>query len=594
MNKARRKTNRRGTAKRLVSESLVLSCTRFVSSRIVRFFEHGIGSVMLRTAEKTDSFASEKISGPLLKKIGFRKSFSMPARNAVASFFSNNPFFKMIALMRNALLNTSLRTVGIFLLTFGVYASSIFALKNYVSLTLGATASIDDVSVGAICVLIGLLLTAFGEKSIMNALGNSRTVGVLLSNCLGVNDSSVERYAASASGTAIGFGFLCGSLFGITTLFFPPIRVLLFLLALLVTAAIFHIPEFGILLAAAIFSFVPTGAVATVIAVTFVSYLIKCIRLKRNFRFGSADVLVLVLAVVLAISFFASEGSLANGEYYILCFIAAYFLAKNLLCSEKLVIQTFNALCTGLSFGMALYILGDFAHLISHPYLREAAAFICASRVNADILALLTVCLLPFALSSFAKGSERKPRKWFLVLTVASAFVIDSVTFYVMIPVALFAYIATVYKAPVGALLGAAAVIPNVYFIAADYARSSAVELGAKTLYDSALNGNAGELVSVNFWGGMYSIVGAVGAVIFVLALLLILQRVFRFAITSGTKNMRLGGTVAASTVIMLAGTFLFNPFADLRSVFVIWFVLGLCGSVYSVLLKNTKGIREV
>lgn len=594
MNKARRKTYKRGTAKRLVRESFILSSTRFVSSRFVRFFESGFASPLLGSVKTVDNFARDKVTGPVFRKLGVRKNFAMPARNAVASFLSHSRLVKIFASLRSAFLNTSLRTVGIFLFTFGIYAAAIFLLKSYVSLRLGSAANVDDLSGAAIIALVGLILTAFGEKSIISAIGNSRILGSLISRCLGVNDSSLDRYSSASSGTAIGFGFLLGSLFGISTLFFSPTGVLLALLGLLTFSAIFHIPEFGLLLAVSTFSFLPADIIAAIAAVTLVSYLLKCIRLKRNFRFGSADAVVLLMFAVTAVACIASDGGVARGELYLLCFYFVYFLAKNLLCSEKLVVQTFDALCIGGFLGMALYIIGDFATLIPHEHLRSAALLLSSHTLDADMLVMLVATSLPFALSSYSSVDGRRSRKWFLLFTIAGAVIVDSMPFYVMLLVSLFIYIATAYKAPMGALLGAAVVIPPVIAVASEYTLASAVAFGARTTYDTAFD-VSGDAVFANFWSGMYDVGGAVSVALFVGALLLISQRIFGATVgNSGNRVALYGGTVAASALVMVVCGFLFNPFSDLRMLVAVWFILGLCGAFYNVSERIQKDGTEV
>lgn len=580
MNKARRKRYRRGAFKRLAQESLVLSSTRRLSSRFVRFFESGFASPLLTSAKKTDDFAREKITGPLYKKIGIRKNFSMPTRNAVASLISHSPVMKTIGGIRTAFLNTSMRSVGVFLITFGIYAAAIFLLKSYVSLALGTDASTDDLAFAAVTALAGIILAAFGEKSILTSVGNGRIIGQLLLKCLGVNDSAVDRNVSASSGTAVGISFLLGSLFGIATLFFTPASVMYFILSLVITIAILHIPEFGLLLAAASFSFVSTDIVASVVAVTFVSFLIKCVRLKRNFGFGTADAVVLLLFTAMFVSCVTSEGSVTSKELYVLCFTAVYFLSKNLLCSEKLVYQTLNALCIGLSFGMALYILGDLATLIPHSDLRMGAVWLTRYTLDTDMLLMSVSAMLPFALSSFSTIDKRRPRRLFLLLTAACAVLADCALFYVMLMVSVLVFFATAYKAPVGALLGAAVLIPPVAVIAVDHTSGTVASFGGKTFFDAS----AAELAEkqfANFWSGIVDFGGMLTTVLFILAVLLILQRVFGSMIGhNGNRISLLGGTAAAAVLNTLLCSFILDPFADLKMIAVIWFILGFCGFV--------------
>ncbi len=591
MNRARRKKHKHGTMKRLVRESLFLSSTRYLSSRVVRFFEAGLASPLLRSVKAVDGFVSEKVTGPLFKKTELRKNLSMPARNSFAAFLSRNPVLKGLAAFRNAALNVSLRSVGIFLLTFGIYAAAIFLLKRYISLTLGA-ANTDDLAFSAITFAVGLVLTMFGDKSIISALSGGRITGGLLSDCLGVNESAFGQSSKAASGTAVGISFLLGSLFGVLTLFYSPASIMSVFATVLILLTILHIPEFGLLSAVAVFTFVPFECIAVLIAVTFGSFILKCLRLKRNFRFGTADAVVLLLFVVMLIVSLISGGTMTMGEVYLLCLVAVYFLVKNLICSERLVKQSFNALCLGVRIGMVLYILGEFAMYIPHDNLRATAYWLTDSILDAEMLAMMAVSVLPFAFSSFSAWGTKRSERLTVLLVIACAVVTDSFLFYALAMCALFIYIMFAHKAPIGALVGAGLVLAPAFSIISNVVSSSAVDAGVETAIDSVLGV---DFVSGSFWGSIASVNGVICTVLFVAAALLALQRVLGcMAINQGVQTSRLCGTVAASLTIIFVCSFVFNPFSDLRVIAAMWFMLGLCGSVYQICTKSSYGAAGV
>ncbi len=584
MNKARKKTYKDGFAKRLVNESLVLSLTRKLSLRFTRLFEYGILSPLVKSYKMVDSFVGERITGPIFKKIGMRENFSMPARNAVATFFAENPVMKALARLRSSFLNTSVRSVGIFMFTFGIYAAALFMLKSYVTLSFGAQAGINDISVSAVTLLVGLLFMIFGEKTLISSLGGSKIIGSLLSNCLGINDSSFERHKNASPKTDVAVAFLLGSACGIATLFFPPSRVLLFILTVIGAIAIINIPEFGLLLSVAVFSFLPIGISLLICAITLFSYLFKCIRLKRNFRFGTADTVVLLMFFAMLVSCLISDDGIIGGEYYLLCVTSLYFVAKNLLCSEKLVVQAFETLCTGLNIGMALYILGDFATLIPHADVRNAAMLLTSHTLAPEMLALLVSVMLPFALSSFSSVGGRRPREGFLLLAAVCTAITDSALFYILVLVSFFIYIAFAYKAPAGALLGAAAVLPPVAVYSFEHTVSYAVRLGTRLSYDSSL-ALSENTENMSFWGAMPHVGGALAALLFIGSFLLILQRLLGVGIgESGTKRSLYIGTAVSSAVMLAVCSFMFNSFADLRIYAAMCFILGLCGGLYNTI----------
>ncbi len=583
MNKARKKSYKRRTFKRLAQESLVLSFTRRLSSRFVRFFESGFASSLITSSKSVDELVHDKVTAPIYEKTGIRKNFVMPTRNAVASVISKSSVMKTFGNLRTALLNTSMRSVGVFLITFGIYAAAIFLLKSYVSLNLGSVASTDDLSFSAITALVGMILVAFGDKSILNTIGNGRIMGQLLLKCLGVNDSSVDRYASALPVTTVGISFLLGSIFGITTMFISPSTIFLYIFTFIVCLAILHIPEFGVLLAAGTFSFVSIDVVSFVIFVTFASFLIKCVRLKRNFSFGTADAVVLLLYVTMFISSAVSDESISHEELCVLCFTSVYFLAKNLLCSKKLVYQTLNALCVGVTAGMALYIVGDFATLIAHDNLRAATLWLTRYTLDKEMLMMAVSLILPLALSSYTALDKRRPKRLFIVFAIVCAVLVDSTMFYVLLLCSVFVFIATTYRAPVGAILGAAVVLPPITALATDYTTTSLFSFAARSIYDSD-SMSVVEQEFTDFWSGISGFGGWVATVLFVISVLLVLQRIFSATLgNNGNEDAHTSGVVGASVIIAIACLFIFNPFYDLRMLVVMWFIFGFCGSLNKI-----------
>lgn len=593
MNKARKKTYKDGFAKRLVNESLVLSLTRRLSVRTVRFFEYGIASPLLKTYKQVDGFVREQVTNPLFEKLSLRENVTKPARNAVSAFFAESHVMKSLLSLQNSFLRCTVRSLGVFLLTFGIYSAALFLLKSYVALTFGAESTINDISVAAVSALIGLIFIIFGDKTLINTLGGSRIVGSLLSNCLGVNSSSLESYRNTPPKRAAGIAFLLGSAFGVLTMFVSPARVLLLVLLFFVVAAVMNSPEIGMLLAVSTFSFLPVSVSVILCFVSLASYLLKCLRLKRNMRFGTADTVMLFMLASLFIYCLFSEGGLYGGEYYVLCFTCVYFLAKNLLSSEKLVIQSFNALCTGLSIGMALYILGDFATLIPHSYLREAAVLVSAHTLKPQMLTMSVSAVLPFALSSFSASSGRRPRDVFLLLAAVCAVLIDSSLFYILLFSSFFLFVAFAYKAPAGAILGAAAVLPPVAVYSLKHAASYAVQLGSRT-YNDSLFAASDSAQFVDFWSAFANIGGAVTAVLLFIAIVLIIQRLLGVGIGENRTRRALHiGTVASSAISAGVCMLMFNPFSDIRVYAVACFIFGLCGAVYNTVFVF-KRIEEV
>lgn len=567
-----RKANKRNSFRRTARESIILSATAHASARTTEFFERGRASALLSSAAATDKLFTDKVTSKVSERFSLRRNVTMPLRNAVARAFSGNRFFSALAFLRERFLCASVRSLGIFFITFGIYAAALFMLKRYVVLPLPQSGT-GELAVSAICLVSGLLCAMFGERSLLSALAGGRIIGSMLYGCLGVNDSSLER--RSKPETDIGGAFLLGSVCGVGTLFFGTGRVLAVLLFAVVAVVTLNIPEFGMLAGVAGSLVLPAGYTAAVMFVSVVSYLFKCLRLKRNLHFGLADIAALAAFAAAAVGC-AVSGGISRTEAYALCMAGVYFLAKNLICTETLLMQSFGAIRLSVSLGCAAYLLGEFSDIIPLEGLRAAAAALSSARPEAEVLAFAVPAAIPFALCRFGR-ENRRGRLAFLLLAVVSALVTGFSAFYFMLAVSVFVYIAAAYKAPVGALAGAAVVLPVVGFVVC---RNFASPFYLRP-------------AGVSFWVSLAECGGAVLAVLFAAVLLLMFQRIFGcMAMNSSAYVISVCGASAASAAVLALGCFALHPLCDIRSLAASMFVFGMQGAVYGIYSKPqyTKG----
>lgn len=574
---------------RLVKESLFLSCTSRLSEKLIGFFESGFLSPLFTSCKKTDSFVHDRITVPLNEKTGFRSRITMRARYSFARFAENNPVMRLLRSAQSALVSSPLRSSGIFLLTFGIYAAAVFFLKRYAYITLGSSDP-DDLSASAAIVVAGLLLVLFGERSIVSALSTSRTTGYAVASCLGINEAYL-RYGESSK-TYSGLMFLAGSVCGIATLFIAPAKLLLWLLLFVLGIAVMNIPELGLLLSIVLLPVVPTDFLLAAVTVTAVSYLFKLARLKRSLHFGSADAAVLLCFVFSILDGVFSPGGFSEYDSYAVCFISLYFLMKNLIHTEKLISQTVNCLSLSASVGMVFYLVNTFCEYIPPENLKSAISFITGSAPDAGFIGIFVACMLPFAFVRLKLDGGSRGALLQLALSAACIAVTDLFSAYIMLLISLFVYIALGYKAPAGAMLGAAIVLPPAVVYASYYAGAAVNEaiVGDAVNSTAVLGfGAATALGAESFYGGLLLDGGVVLLMLFVLAALLVLQRLLgciRF--NNEKKTVRLCGAVSASVAVLLICGIWLNFYADMRAYALLWLMLGTAGSLFTVFVKES------
>ena len=559
-------------------ESFVLSLTSRLSAFIVKVFESGFLSPLLSSVRRTDSFFADKVVAPLKRQFGSERKKQKTLRGAAASFFAGNRVFNALRALKDGFLATSLRSAGVFLLTYGVYTAAIFLLRRYTSGE--GDIGISGVSTAAVSFVAGLILVVFGEKSILSALGNGRVTGQLLCVCLGINESSLCLPEKGRNAT--GLAFLFGSLCGILTLFVEPARVLFAIFLALVAFAVFNVPEFGLFSAIALLAVIPGRQLVILLLCTLASYLFKCLRLKRNLRFGTADVAFAAVFAVKALFVITGGGDPAPE---LLCCMCVYFITKNVVCSERLVAQAVNVVCLGVSLAAAFRIVNGVSWLIYPESLRSAVIALtsCAASIKDPLFLFLPA--VPLALSRLASPGGRKLGISALLLMTAAAATEDDVSFALLAVVAVLAYFTFAHKAPGGALLAGAAAIPAVALLAD--LRYGVVPNSIRRTF--AISLHLGESPSgLAVFGALFAFI------LLAAALLLSLQRSFGALRYNNSRSATIVcGAVAASAITAVLALAFSDPFADTRAFAVLWFTLGLQGSVFGVYTRAQYYSKE-
>ena len=577
--------NNRGSFKRLRKESLFLSCTSFLSSRITRLFETGFLSFFVRSSKKTDSFVHDRIAVPLDKKTDYRSKVTKKIKGTVSGFAERNPFMNMLLSAQKAFLDLNMRSVGIFFLTFGVYSAGIFFLKRFASI-LNGRVNVNDVCVAAIAIVAGLLFTIFGEKSIKYTLCSGKITGRLLSRYLGINEAYMREFDDPKS--AVGIMFLAGSVFGALTLFLAPSKVLVILLFSALILADLNIPEFGFLLCVILLPVIPAGYLAAFVLITFVSYLLKCLRMKRSMHFGTAGIAVLGVLLVTVIAGVFAKNGLSDMDRYAIVFVLFYFLSKNIVRGEQLFDRLLNSLSLSASLGMIFFLANYYSSYIPIKNLSSAVKTITSFAFDSDFIAVFICAMFPFALLALTRSGFRRMGVLQLLLSLACTVVIDYYDTYILLVLVVFIYAALAYKAPVGALLGAFTVMPPVMIFASNFAKAVSIH-GCVMPTDENAKGIISALNAENFYTGIVNHGNIVLLLFFAAALILVLQRVFGVIGMSRKENhIRAGGCIAASLIILVICGFYNNFYFDMRSFAFIWTIFGSTGSLF--VLGNNEG----
>lgn len=315
-------------------------------------------------------------------------------------------------------LRCSLRTVGAFFLTGGIY-SALITWLIFVVWQRG-TPNGFHVFLSFVVAAFGVILL-FSDRSVGHAVYKSRLMGALLHSSLGVSDDSVKRIPEKGKplyAVAVPLGMLLGSITALTGPLYPALAILL----LSVLFVVLTTPEAGVvlLLIFAPFSgFLTYGelCLALIVVLSGIGYFCKLLRGTRAFHMEIQDfVMLLLLISTLLTGVSAAGGSAMLGACLSALLIFLYFPAVNILATPTWLMRcrwgllfsaTVTAIIGILQFLINLILTLQGTRVLSMDHLGSAVR---AGFSNNAIFAYFMVLAFPFTLHAFLRARNASHR----------------------------------------------------------------------------------------------------------------------------------------------------------------------------------------
>ena len=272
-------------------------------------------------------------------------------RNAIRRTFDESVLLLQCARVRRWFFRLRLRTVGVFLLTFGAYASVAASLVRYLS---EDRIAYGDLYVGAVLMILSVPLL-LSPDNISRALLASRA-GNTLCDYLCVRRETLREPVYTGRANA---AFILGVLAGMLTLWISPASILGGILAAVGICVILAIPENGILISALLLLLAGRQAQWWVPSLTIVAYMLKLLRGKRSLHLAKRDIFaVLVLISVLGGGLFGRGAGVYPGVAAYVLYICVYLLAAVALHDFRRIYRVTSALSVCGGVLAALYLAG--------------------------------------------------------------------------------------------------------------------------------------------------------------------------------------------------------------------------------------------
>ncbi len=339
-------------------------------------------------------------------------------RDGICRFFTNNKLKNKFTGFLSDLLYIRTRDVGIYLFSSAMYAIIEYFIIKYAMNTKNLDESVLYGSVGVAI----LSLFFFSGKSLVNTFVRNPVLSFAVYDVIGADRNRLVPLPVKIRNASIAL--LLGMITGVLAFLVPPHRVLLFAVCILMMCAVFFTPESGAVLTVTLIPFFPLRQILILCFVSLLSYLLKLIRKKREFRFGPVDGAVLLLAVLTFFGKLVSAKSAEGTDSLYILAITAYFLCRNLLCRRQWLDRALNAMALSAAavswFGLFFWICGTPDRMISSRSLfvftgGEMTAFFGSSVVFAGYIILTSPLLLYF-------GMQKKRGKLAYLLSFAVSF----------------------------------------------------------------------------------------------------------------------------------------------------------------------------
>lgn len=339
-------------------------------------------------------------------------SFSKNIKHNIAGKSEQSILVYIVQSFFRRLAGLSMRFYGVFLACFGVSAAAVSGFK-YLR---GGMTDFLPVEIFCACLMLACgLIALLSKDNFSDLLLENRFLSCIIFGLLGARRSVFEEMEHVRGNKFLAA--LLGLLLGVLTYIIPSALMILAFFAVLILYTVVVIPEIGVVATLFALAFLPTMVLVSMVAYTFICYLLKLARGKRAFRFSLIDASVLAFA---AFMFMGGLVSVGGGEsikpalvYF--CFMMGYFLVVNLIRSEMWIKRSVYAIILSAAL-VALYgVYENFFGSLSTVW-QDTEMFgdiegrVISTFGNPNVLGEYLIMVIPFVLSAVIVAKKRSTK----------------------------------------------------------------------------------------------------------------------------------------------------------------------------------------
>ena len=324
-------------------------------------------------------------------------------RDGICRVFTDSPLKNRTTSFLSDLMYVRTADIGIYL-----FASGLYAVMEYIIIKFALVSrDLDDIVLyGGIGMML-LSLFFFSKRSLCDTVNRRSVLSFLVFDLLGADRNRLSGGEVRIKNASLAL--LLGMLTGVLAFVFPPHRVLLLIICLVIICAVFFTPEAGAILTLTVIPFLPLREVLVMCSLTCASYVLKTVRRKRELRAGPLDLAVMIMSGLILFGKLITVKGVKSADSLYLIAAAAYFICRNLLCKREWLERALHAVALSSAavsfFGLLFHFCGTPAQMIAAHSLfagagGEMSVFFGSSQALACYLLLTSPLLLFFGLNS--------------------------------------------------------------------------------------------------------------------------------------------------------------------------------------------------
>lgn len=370
MQKKNKKPLSRAVLDFFMKSLIVASLCRFTSA-IYKKIAGSISAAVFTSYE----FISEKLMSSAIIKHFVPDKYANPQGTiaiSISKAYEQSIFSVFVDKLKWAFLTCQLNVIAIFGLTFGFTSALMLILENFAfsirQISLSGILNIINPLMTSLVFIVVAILFIFSKKPLIRAINESLFFGFILFDFFAIRKIPVSDYENKTPLNA-GFAALLGIVLGGIAIWVPPSTVAVALAIIIVFVLVLHSPETGVIGTIFTLPFLSTKALLFLVGSTAVSFFFKCCRRKRILKLEGMDLFVAIFAVFIVSGGLVSVdiASSAPKMLVYICFICIYFIAKNTIRTETLILSCARSLAASsmlVSFiGITEYLFGNVSQI---------------------------------------------------------------------------------------------------------------------------------------------------------------------------------------------------------------------------------------